>query len=206
MEDAVESLGGRVTVGEVAARAGVRLNEAEAALNALAADSLGTLQVNTCDTTQLSDRTTGESRHTLTCLSQVQRPRTSLTPSSFVSKSCLSPALQLVSLLKVISFHIASCVIAENCGTRFSRHDAVQVSGEGDVLYVLRANFRATIRQRSWLLRARPLLDSARETGAYLVRVAFGSALVASLAIVWLTIIAILSSSQSDDRNNGCGT
>lgn len=46
VEDAVEKLGGRVTVGDVAARAGVPLEVTERALNALAADCEGVLQVN----------------------------------------------------------------------------------------------------------------------------------------------------------------
>lgn len=45
VEDAVESLGGRVTVGDVSSRAGLTLGETERALNALAADSEGTLEV-----------------------------------------------------------------------------------------------------------------------------------------------------------------
>ena len=44
VEGAVESLGDRVTVGDVAARAGVKISEAEEALNALAADAGGTLE------------------------------------------------------------------------------------------------------------------------------------------------------------------
>lgn len=48
VQDAVEGLGGRVTVGDVAARAGVKINEAEEALNALAADCGGTLEVCCC--------------------------------------------------------------------------------------------------------------------------------------------------------------
>ena len=45
MEDAAEALGGRVTVGDVAARAGVMLSDAERTLNALAADAQGVLEV-----------------------------------------------------------------------------------------------------------------------------------------------------------------
>lgn len=41
----MESLGGRVTVGDVSSRAGLTLGETERTLNALAADSEGTLQV-----------------------------------------------------------------------------------------------------------------------------------------------------------------
>ena len=46
VEEAVEALGGRVTIGDVAARAGVKVTEAEEALNALAADCLGSIQVH----------------------------------------------------------------------------------------------------------------------------------------------------------------
>ena len=42
----MESLGSRVTVGDVAARAGVTISEAEEALNALAADCAGSLEVS----------------------------------------------------------------------------------------------------------------------------------------------------------------
>ena len=47
VEDAAEALGGRVTVGDVAARAGVTLGDAERTLNALAADAQGVLEVDT---------------------------------------------------------------------------------------------------------------------------------------------------------------
>ena len=46
VQEAVEALGGRVTIGDVAARAGVKVTEAEEALNALAADCLGSIQVH----------------------------------------------------------------------------------------------------------------------------------------------------------------
>lgn len=45
VQGAVESLGGRVTVGDVAANAGVTVDEAEEALNALASDCGGSLEV-----------------------------------------------------------------------------------------------------------------------------------------------------------------
>ena len=42
----MEGLGGRVTVGDVSSRAGLTLAQTERTLNALAADSEGTLQVS----------------------------------------------------------------------------------------------------------------------------------------------------------------
>ena len=47
VQNAVESLGGRVTVGDVAGRAGIKIEEAEEALNALAADAGGAIEVST---------------------------------------------------------------------------------------------------------------------------------------------------------------
>lgn len=43
--EAVDSFGGRVTIGDVASRAGLKLNEAQKALQALAADTDGFLEV-----------------------------------------------------------------------------------------------------------------------------------------------------------------
>lgn len=43
--DAVDASGGRVTIGDVASRAGLKLNEAQKALQALAADTEGFLEV-----------------------------------------------------------------------------------------------------------------------------------------------------------------
>lgn len=43
--DAVDACGGRVTIGDVASKAGLKLNEAEKALQALAADTNGFLEV-----------------------------------------------------------------------------------------------------------------------------------------------------------------
>lgn len=43
--EAVEACGGRVTIGDVASRAGLKLNEAQKALQALAADTDGFLEV-----------------------------------------------------------------------------------------------------------------------------------------------------------------
>lgn len=45
VEAAVEQLGGTVTVGDVSARAGVNVDDAENALTALVADTQGTLKV-----------------------------------------------------------------------------------------------------------------------------------------------------------------
>ena len=74
----------------------------------------------------------------------------------------------------------------------------LQVSDQGDVLYVLPRNLRAVLASKSWWLRAQPAVKGVQEAAAYLVRVTFGTALVTSVVLVWVTILAILSSSSSD--------
>ncbi|XP_062219213.1 uncharacterized protein At5g03900, chloroplastic-like isoform X2 [Phragmites australis] len=118
--EAVDHFGGRVTIGDVASRAGLQLALAERALQALAADTEGFLEV----------------------------------------------------------------------------------SEEGEVLYVFPKDYRAKLAGKSFRMRAEPLVEKAKEVGAYLVRVSFGTALIASIVLVYTTIIAILSSS-SDEDNRG---
>ena len=77
----------------------------------------------------------------------------------------------------------------------------MQVSGSGDILYALPSNFKQVIAGKSWLLRAEPFLQKLRDASAYLVRVSFGTALITSVVLVWLTILAILSSGSRDDDN-----
>ena len=79
------------------------------------------------------------------------------------------------------------------------------MSETGDVLYVFPNNFASIIQQRSLLLRVAPLVSGAKDAAAYLVRVSFGAALVASVALVWVTIFAIMSSSENN-RDNRCAT
>ncbi|XAR69190.1 hypothetical protein NMG60_11000683 [Bertholletia excelsa] len=118
--DAVDECGGRVTIGDVASKAGLKLNEAQRALQALAADTDG-----------------------------------------------------------------------------FS-----EVSDEGDVLYVFPKDYRSKLMAKSFRIKIEPLLERAKSAAEYLVRVSFGTALIASIVIVYTTIIAILSS-RSDEDNRG---
>ncbi|KAF8693308.1 hypothetical protein HU200_038696 [Digitaria exilis] len=119
--EAVDHFGGRVTIGDVASRAGLQLAQAERALQALAADTEGFLEV----------------------------------------------------------------------------------SEDGEVLYVFPKDYRTKLAGKSFRMKIEPLVDKAKEVGAYLVRVSFGTALIASILLVYTTIIAILSSSSSDDDSRG---
>nr|CAB3449936.1 unnamed protein product [Digitaria exilis] len=117
--EAVDHFGGRVTIGDVASRAGLQLAQAERALQALAADTEGFLEV----------------------------------------------------------------------------------SEDGEVLYVFPKDYRTKLAGKSFRMKIEPLVDKAKEVGAYLVRVSFGTALIASILLVYTTIIAILSSSRYLDAD-----
>ncbi|OEL25765.1 Uncharacterized protein BAE44_0013214 [Dichanthelium oligosanthes] len=117
--EAVDHFGGRVTIGDVASRAGLQLAQAERALQALAADTEGFLEV----------------------------------------------------------------------------------SEDGEVLYAFPKDYRTKLAGKSFRMRIEPLVDKAKEVGAYLIRVSFGTALIASIVLVYTTIIAILSSSRYLDAD-----
>ncbi|KAK2982803.1 hypothetical protein RJ640_005127 [Escallonia rubra] len=112
--DAVDACGGRVTVGDVASKAGLKLDQAQKALQALAADTDGFLEV----------------------------------------------------------------------------------SDEGDVLYVFPKGYRSKLAAKSFRIKIEPLIEKAKSGAEYLVRVSFGTALIASIVLVYTTIIAILSSKR----------
>ncbi|KAK3024773.1 hypothetical protein RJ639_044934 [Escallonia herrerae] len=118
--DAIDACGGRVTVGDVASRAGLKLDQAQKALQALAADTDGFLEV----------------------------------------------------------------------------------SDEGDVLYVFPKGYQSKLAAKSFRIKIEPLIEKAKSGAEYLVRVSFGTALIASIVLVYTTIIAILSS-KSDEDNRG---
>ncbi|KAL8132053.1 hypothetical protein AgCh_007808 [Apium graveolens] len=118
--DAVDACGGRVTIGDVASKAGIKLNQAQKALQALAADTNGFLEV----------------------------------------------------------------------------------SDEGDVLYVFPKDYRSKLATKSLRIKFEPFLEKAKSGAEYLVRVSFGTALIASIVIVYTTIIALVSS-RSDEDNRG---
>ncbi|KAL6982240.1 hypothetical protein U1Q18_050571 [Sarracenia purpurea var. burkii] len=118
--DAIDACGGRVTIGDVASKAGLKLNEAQKALQALAADTNGFLEV----------------------------------------------------------------------------------SDEGDVLYVFPKDYRSNLAAKSFRIKIEPFIEKAKSTAEYLVRVSFGTALIASIVIVYTAIIALISS-RSDEDNRG---
>ncbi|XVE75966.1 hypothetical protein DITRI_Ditri12bG0134700 [Diplodiscus trichospermus] len=118
--DAVDAFGGRVTIGDVSSKAGLNLNQAQKALQALASDTNGFLEV----------------------------------------------------------------------------------SDEGDVLYVFPKDYRTKLAAKSFRIKFEPWVDKAKAALEYLIRVSFGTALIASIVLVYTTIIALITS-RSDQDNRG---
>ncbi|XP_074269102.1 uncharacterized protein At5g03900, chloroplastic [Silene latifolia] len=118
--DAIDSLGGRVTIGDVAAKAGLKLTQAQKALQALAADTNGFLEV----------------------------------------------------------------------------------SDEGDVLYVFPNDYRSKLVAKSLRMKIEPWAEKAKSAAEYLIRVSFGTTLIASIVIVFTAIIAIATSAESNRESN----
>ncbi|KAL4353632.1 hypothetical protein GQ457_06G010000 [Hibiscus cannabinus] len=118
--EAVDAFGGRVTVGDVSSKAGLNLNQAQKALQALASDTNGFLEV----------------------------------------------------------------------------------SDEGDVLFVFPKDYRAKLAGKSFRIKFEPWVDKGKAALEYLVRVSFGTALIASIVLVYTTIIALITS-RSDEDNRG---
>jgi hypothetical protein len=79
------------------------------------------------------------------------------------------------------------------------------VSRDGDVAYAFPEDFASRIARKSVLARSRPLLDKLRSSGAYLLRVTFGTALIASVLLVWTALTVLASGNRDDDRRRGGG-
>ncbi|KAL7096622.1 hypothetical protein ACP275_10G090400 [Erythranthe tilingii] len=117
--DAIDSGGRRVTIGDVASKAGLMLHEAQKSLQALAADANGFLEV----------------------------------------------------------------------------------SDEGDVLYVFPMDYRSKLAAKSFWMRTEPLLEKGKMAAKNLVKVTFGAVLVASIVIVFTAIIVIMASGSSKSKS-----
>ncbi|PKA62372.1 Uncharacterized protein AXF42_Ash009257 [Apostasia shenzhenica] len=78
----------------------------------------------------------------------------------------------------------------------------LEVSDEGDVLYVFPKDYRAKLAAKSFRMKVEPVLDKLKSASEYLIRVSFGTALIASIVLVYTTIIALVSS-RSDEDNRG---
>lgn len=76
----------------------------------------------------------------------------------------------------------------------------LKVSDQGDIVYEFGKNFKDIVRSKSLRIRLEPTVDKVKNVLAYLGRVAFGTALVSSVAIV--TVALSVLSSSNDSRND----
>jgi hypothetical protein len=78
---------------------------------------------------------------------------------------------------------------------------SLEVTNDGDLFYAFPTGYKQILQAKSFKLKTEPTVDKVKEFLSYLVRVSFGTTLVASVVIVYTTIFALLSS-QRDDRND----
>lgn len=86
----------------------------------------------------------------------------------------------------------------------------LEVSSQGDILYVFDRDFRSLLNAKSTKIKTvEPLLEGAGKVGGYLLRISFGTTLLASIVIVYTAIAALLSGrdrdSDRDERRGGGG-
>lgn len=87
----------------------------------------------------------------------------------------------------------------------------LQVSDDGDVLYVFSRDFTSRIAAKSLKVRLTPALTSTVAVARYLFRASFGVALLGSVAVTTAAVVAILTSSRRDNddrpvfRGDGLG-
>ena len=82
----------------------------------------------------------------------------------------------------------------------------LEVSSQGDILYVFDRDFRSLLNAKSTKIKTvEPLLEGAGKVGGYLLRISFGTTLLASIVIVYTAIAALLSNRDSKDERRGGG-
>lgn len=82
----------------------------------------------------------------------------------------------------------------------------LQVTDTGEVIYVLAPDFRQILLRKSVRLQFKAWFDRFWTVGFYLVRISFGVLLVASIAVVYLAILAItLAAIFGSDGGGDCG-
>ncbi|MDF5716332.1 MAG: hypothetical protein PUP93_21245 [Rhizonema sp. NSF051] len=79
----------------------------------------------------------------------------------------------------------------------------LQVSDTGNIIYLFPKSFRTTLRNKYLRLRLQEWWKKVWGVLFYLIRISFGVLLVASIALITITIIIIITSANSDrDSNN----
>ncbi|AFY36797.1 hypothetical protein Lepto7376_0358 [[Leptolyngbya] sp. PCC 7376] len=78
----------------------------------------------------------------------------------------------------------------------------LQVAETGDIIYEFPSNFRSILSSKSFKLRLKAPLDKVWQAVFYIIRISFGVALVASIAIMTIAILALIFAANSRDDNN----
>ncbi|KYC41547.1 hypothetical protein WA1_15965 [Scytonema hofmannii PCC 7110] len=80
----------------------------------------------------------------------------------------------------------------------------LQVSETGDIVYLFPKNFRVILRNKYFQLRLQEWWQKIWGIIFYLIRISFGIFLIASIALITVSIILIISAANSDrDRDDG---
>jgi hypothetical protein len=81
----------------------------------------------------------------------------------------------------------------------------LQVAETGDIVYQFPKNFRAILRNKYWQLQWQETWEQIWRILFYLIRISFGTILIASIILIFVTIaiIAIAASSSRDDNGGG---
>ncbi|MGB2923978.1 MAG: hypothetical protein WBB82_01640 [Limnothrix sp.] len=82
----------------------------------------------------------------------------------------------------------------------------LQVAETGDIIYELPKNFRTILRNKSAKLRFQAWLSKVWNFVFYLIRISFGVALILSIVLMTVAILAlVLAMNSQDDNNNSRG-
>ncbi|KAI3682415.1 hypothetical protein L1987_82385 [Smallanthus sonchifolius] len=228
--DVVDKCGRRVTVGDVASIAGIKLTEAQKTLQAIAADTNGFLEFHfSLRARNVSFRTQfvtlGKQHGFSNGRRFVSEIRASFNDPSVVATAMVRPGRIVESDKLPAEVRKRAMDAVDKCGKRVTVGDVastagiklteaqktlqaiaadtngfLEVSDEGDILYVFPEDYRSKLVSKSLWIRTEPYLEKAKSGAAYLVRVTFGTALIVSILIVFTTIIAILTSSSDKDN------
>ncbi|HIK30713.1 MAG TPA: hypothetical protein IGS17_13390 [Oscillatoriales cyanobacterium M59_W2019_021] len=83
----------------------------------------------------------------------------------------------------------------------------LQVAETGDIVYQFPKNFRAILRNKYWQLQWQETWQKIWRVLFYLIRISFGTILIASIVLIFLTIaIILIAASSSRDDNGGGGS
>ncbi|XP_074330426.1 uncharacterized protein At5g03900, chloroplastic-like [Apium graveolens] len=75
----------------------------------------------------------------------------------------------------------------------------LDVSDEGDVLYIFPEDYRSKLTSKSIWIRYEPLVQKTKSVADRVVRFAFGAALIVSIVLVFAAIVVILVSRSDED-------